>query len=76
VERGQIPGFLEVQRTDDTHEIVISHPVLNPDIGGLIHFTLLPRYARHSANLLIEKTRLMQMLRVLAYYPKVDLIGG
>lgn len=50
----RVAGFLEVGRTDNTHEIVISFPELKPDANGASRIVLLPRYARHLANLLIE----------------------
>lgn len=50
----RVAGFLEIDRRDDTHEIVISHPALKPDPDGLVHIHLPPRHARHLANLLTE----------------------
>lgn len=50
----KVAGFLEIDRKDDTHEIVISHPAFKSDANGLVHIMLLPRHARHLANLLIE----------------------
>jgi hypothetical protein len=50
----KVAGFLEVDRTADTHEIVISHPVAKSDADGLAHIVLMPRHARHLANVLIE----------------------
>jgi hypothetical protein len=50
----KVAGFLEIDRRDDTHEIVISHPAFKSDDNGLIHIMLLPRHARYLANLLIE----------------------
>jgi hypothetical protein len=50
----KVAGLLEIARTEDTHQIVISHPALKPDDNGLGHIVLLPRQARHLANLLIE----------------------
>lgn len=49
-----VAGFLEIDERDDTHEIVVKHPVLQPDSNGLVHFVLMPRQARHLANLLVE----------------------
>ena len=49
-----VARFLEVSRTDGTHEVVISHPASKPDNCGFEHITILPRQARHLANLLIE----------------------
>lgn len=50
----RVAGCLEVWRTLDTNEIVISHPDLKKDApsGGRIVFS--PRHARHLANLLLE----------------------
>ena len=50
----KVAGFLEVGRTDASHEIVIEHPGLKPDANGATRIVLSPRYARHLANLLIE----------------------
>jgi hypothetical protein len=50
----KVAGFLEVARTDDTHEIVVSHPPLLSDANGLSQIVISPRHARHLANLLIE----------------------
>ena len=50
----KVAGFLEIDRGNDTHEIVISHLALTPDANGLVHIMLQPRHARHLANLLIE----------------------
>ena len=50
----RVAGFLEIDRTEDTHEIVITHPVLKPDSKGSVRIVLRPRHARHLANLLIE----------------------
>jgi len=50
----RVAGFLEIDRTDDTNEIVIIHPVLKPDANGSVHIVLRPRDARYLANLLIE----------------------
>lgn len=49
-----VAGFLKIDQKDDTHEIVVRHPALKPDADGWVHFVLLPRYARHFANLLVE----------------------
>jgi len=50
----KVAGFLEVGRTDDTHEIVIRLPDSKPDANGAARIVLSPRYARHLANLLAE----------------------
>jgi len=49
-----VAGFLKIDQKDDTHEIVVKHPALKPDTDGWVHFVLLPRHARHLANLLVE----------------------
>lgn len=49
-----VAGFLEIDGGNDNHEIVVKHPVLKPDENGRVHFALLPRQARHLANLLVE----------------------
>jgi len=50
----RVARFLEIDRTGDTHEIVITHPLLRPDVNGKIRIVLQPRHARHLANVLIE----------------------
>lgn len=50
----KVAGFLEIDRKEDTHEVVISHPAFKSDANGLVHIMLLPRHAHHLANLLIE----------------------
>ena len=50
----KVAGFLEVGRTDDTHEVVISHPNPKLDANGTARIVFSPRYARHLANLLTE----------------------
>ena len=48
-----VARFMEVRRTDDTHEIVISHQ-LKRDANGVGQIVLSPGYARHSGRVLIE----------------------
>ena len=50
----KVAGFLEVGRTDDTHEVVISHPNPKLDANGTARIVFSPRYARYLANLLTE----------------------
>lgn len=50
----RVAGVLEVWRTDDTHEIVISHPAWRKDADGLGRVVLSSRHARHLANVLVE----------------------
>jgi hypothetical protein len=50
----KVAGCVEVWRTDDTHEIVISHPDLRKDAPGGGRIVFSPRHARHLANLLLE----------------------
>ena len=50
----RVGGVLEVWRTDDTHEIVISHPALKRDADGAGRIVFSARHARHLANLLLE----------------------
>jgi hypothetical protein len=49
-----VARLLEIDRTGDTHEVVITHSLLKPDVNGLVRIVLQPRHARHLANLLIE----------------------
>ncbi len=50
----KVGGIVEVKRTKDTHEIVISRPALKTELDGSFLITLSPRHARHLANVLIE----------------------
>jgi hypothetical protein len=49
-----VGGTLQVWRTDEGNEIVISHPNLKPDAQGVSHIVFSTRYARHLAHLLLE----------------------
>jgi hypothetical protein len=51
----KVAGFIEVERTMDTHEVVISYPADRQDTHDLCRIKFSPRYARHLANLLIEQ---------------------
>jgi hypothetical protein len=55
-----VAGFLEIDGRDGTHEIVVKHAALNPDANGCDQFVLLPRQARHLANLLVEYAALAE----------------
>jgi hypothetical protein len=48
-----VASFLEVLPTDDGLEILIAHPQLKSDTSWMNRIVLLPRQARHFANLLI-----------------------
>jgi hypothetical protein len=50
----RVAGFLEIDRTGDTHEIVMTHSLSKRDANGLVRIVLQPRHARHFANLLVE----------------------
>jgi hypothetical protein len=50
----KVAGFLKVERTDETHQILISHPALKPDAAGMVDVVFSTRYVRHLASLLIE----------------------
>jgi hypothetical protein len=50
----KVAGFLEVGRTDDTHDVVISYSNPKLDANGTVRIVFSPRYARHLANLLTE----------------------
>jgi hypothetical protein len=50
----RVAGVIEVSLTDETHEVLISHPASQPNIGGTHEIAIMPRYARHLAHLLIE----------------------
>jgi hypothetical protein len=51
----KVAGFIAVERTNDTHEIVISYPVAIQHAPGSGQIRLSPRYARHLANVLIQQ---------------------
>src|ERR1017187_4278753 len=51
----KVAGFLEVGRTNDTHEVVISHPNPKLDANGTARIVFSPRYARYLANLLATR---------------------
>jgi hypothetical protein len=50
----RVAGVIDVSLTDNTHEVVISYPALQPDVNGIHKIVIMPRYARHLGNLLIE----------------------
>jgi hypothetical protein len=50
----KVAGFLEVWCTDDSHEIVLSFPLLKPSADGLESIVLSQRHARHLAGVLID----------------------
>ena len=50
----KVAGFLEVGRTDDSHEVVIIHPNLELDANSTARILFSTRYALYLANLLIE----------------------
>jgi len=50
----RVAGVVEIDRTDDTHEVVIAFPLTKSDVNGLASIVLQPRHARYLANLLLE----------------------
>jgi hypothetical protein len=50
----KVAGTLLVWRTDESNEVVISHPDLKPDAEGVSHIVVSSRYARHLAHLLLK----------------------
>lgn len=50
----KVAGFLQVGRTEDTHEVVILHQSATLDRNGAIRIVVSPRHARYLANLLTE----------------------
>lgn len=50
----KVTGALEVGHTEDTHEVVINHPDLNPDADGVGHIVFSPAQARNLAMLLLR----------------------
>jgi hypothetical protein len=71
----KIAGFLEVGRTDDTHEIVINHPDLKPDKNGVGHIVFSPRQARNLANLLIKHASYAEA-EAKGTHPNAGITGG
>jgi hypothetical protein len=53
----RIAGILEVSRTDNTHEIVISHLRSKANSDSLSRVVIAPRYARHLANVLLDHAK-------------------
>lgn len=49
----KVAGLIEVGLKDDTHQIMITHPDMKPDISCVSNIVLSPRHARHSASLLV-----------------------
>ena len=50
----RVAGVIDVSLTDNTQEIVISYPASKPNANGVHEIVIIPRYARHLGNLLIE----------------------
>ena len=50
----KVAGFLEVGRTEDTHQVVIRPLNLTLDADGTARLVFSPRHARYLANLLTE----------------------
>ena len=50
----RVAGEIEVSLTDDTHEVVISHPASHSGNDGMHAIVIMPRFARHLANVLLE----------------------
>ena len=71
----KIAGFLEVGRTDDTHEIVINHPDLKPDENGVGHIVFSPRQARNLANLLLKHAAYAEA-EAKGTHPNAGITGG
>ena len=54
LEMDRVAGVIDVSLTENTHEVVISHPASRPNANGIQEIVIMPRYARHLGNLLIE----------------------
>jgi hypothetical protein len=54
LEMDRVAGVIDVSLTDNTHEVVISYPASQPDANGIHEIVIMPRYARHLAQVLIE----------------------
>ena len=54
LEMDRVAGVIDVSLTDNTHEVVISYPATPPGTNGTHEIVIMPRYARHLGNLLIE----------------------
>jgi NACalpha-BTF3-like transcription factor len=50
----KVAGVIDVSLTDNTHEVVISYPDSRPNANGVHEIVIMPRYARHLAQVLIE----------------------
>jgi hypothetical protein len=77
----KVAGILEVDRSDDSDQIVISHPRFSPDADGVYRIKLLPRHARHLANLLMEyasyaEAEAMGCNLLTRPYPRRNQVGG
>lgn len=71
----KIEGFLEVGRTEDTHEVVINHPDLKRDERGVAHIVFSPRQARNLANLLIKHASYAEA-EAKGTHPNAGITGG
>jgi NACalpha-BTF3-like transcription factor len=54
LEMDKVAGVIDVSLTDNNHEVVISYPASRPNANGIQEIVIMPRYARHLGNLLIE----------------------
>ena len=68
----RVAGVLEVGRTEDTHEIVITHLSPTVDAQGMVRILFSPRHARHLANLLTENATYAEEEAVAASQLKVE----
>lgn len=50
----KVAGVIEVSLADETPEIVMKYPATPSDSEGKHEIAIMPRYARHLANLLLE----------------------
>jgi hypothetical protein len=54
LEMDKVAGVIDVSLTENTHEVVISYPASRPNANGVHEIVIIPRYARHLAQVLIE----------------------
>lgn len=50
----RVAGVIDVSLAENSHEVVISYPASMPNSNGVHEIVIMPRYARHLGNLLIE----------------------
>jgi hypothetical protein len=54
LEMDRVAGRIEVSLTDESPEVIMRYPAYPSDAKGTHEIVIMPRHARHLANLLIE----------------------